>query len=75
MEISEEKIRKYAENLINNKEHLQVYNEEEKDIIINRWIRTMSNFNQNLKMTKFSIILLRKSLVKEEEELFKVQEV
>lgn len=75
LEISEEKIRKYAENLINNKEHLQVYNEEEKDIIINRWIRTMSNFNQNLKMTKFSIILLRKSLVKEEEELFKVQEV
>lgn len=75
MEISEEKIRKYAENLINNKEHLQVYNEEEKDIIINRWIRTMSIFNQNLKMTKFSIILLRKSLVKEEEELFKVQEV
>lgn len=75
MEISEEKIRKYAENLINNKEHLQVYNEEEKDIIINRWIRTMSNFNQNLKMTKFSIILLRKSLVKEEKELFKVQEV
>lgn len=75
MEISEEKIRKYAENLINNKEHLQVYNEEEKDIIINRWIRTMSIFNQNLKMTKFSIILLRKSLVKEEKELFKVQEV
>jgi len=75
LEISEEKIRKYAENLINNKEHLQVYNEEEKDIIINRWIRTMSNFNQNLKMTKFSIILLRKSLVKEEKELFKVQEV
>ena len=75
MEISEEKIRKYAENLINNKEHLQVYNEEEKDIIINRWIRTMSIFNQNLKMTKFSIILLRKLLVKEEEELFKVQKV
>lgn len=75
MEIPKEKIRKYAENLINNKEHLQVYNEEEKDIIINRWIRTMSIFNQNLKMTKFSIILLRKSLVKEEEELFKVQEV
>jgi len=75
LEISEEKIRKYAENLINNKEHLQVYNEEEKDIIINRWIRTMSIFNQNLKMTKFSIILLRKSLVKEEKELFKVQEV
>lgn len=75
LEIPKEKIRKYAENLINNKEHLQVYNEEEKDIIINRWIRTMSIFNQNLKMTKFSIILLRKSLVKEEEELFKVQEV
>lgn len=75
LEISEEKIRKYAENLINNKEHLQVYNDEEKDIIINRWIRTMNIFNQNLKMTKFSIILLRKSLVKEEEELFKVQEV
>lgn len=75
LEISEGKIRKYAENLINNKEHLQVYNDEEKDIIINRWIRTMNIFNHNLKMTKFSIILLRKSLVKEEEELFKVQEV
>lgn len=75
LEISEEKIRTYAENLINNKKHLQIYNEEEKNIIINRWIRTMSIFNQNLKMTKFSIILLRKSLVKEEEELFRVQEV
>lgn len=65
-----EDIKKYAINLINSKPHLNIYDESEKEIIINRWIRTMSVFNENLSMANFSIILLRKSLIKEEEELF-----
>lgn len=65
-----EDIKKYAINLINSKEHLNIYDDSEKEIIIKRWIRTMSVFNDNLSMTNFSIILLRKSLIKEEEELF-----
>ncbi len=65
-----EDIKKYTINLINNKPFLNIYDESEKEIIINRWIRTMSVFNDNLSMTNFSIILLRKSLIPEEEELF-----
>ncbi len=71
---SKEDIENYAKNLINNKSHLEIYNEEEKNIIINRWIRTMDVFNDNLSMTNFSIILLRKAPVKEEEELFIVNQ-
>lgn len=72
---TKEDIKKYAINLINNKRHLDNYNKEEKEIIINRWIRTMSIFNDNLSMTNFSIILLRKSLIKEEEELFIIEKL
>lgn len=67
---TEEDIKKYAINMINNKPQLNIYDKSEKEIIINRWIRTMNAFNDNLSLTNFSIILLRKSLVKEEEELF-----
>lgn len=67
---TEEDIKKYATNLINSKQHLNVYDDSEKKLMIERWIKTMSVFNDNLGMTNFSIILLRKSLVKEEEELF-----
>lgn len=67
---TEEDIKKYATNLINSKQHLNVYDDSEKKLMIERWIKTMSVFNDNLSMTNFSIILLRKSLVKEEEELF-----
>lgn len=69
-----EDIKKYAINLINSKQHLNIYDANEKEIIIKRWIRTMSVFNDNLSMTNFSIILLRKSLIKEEEELFLIKE-
>lgn len=68
-----EDIKKYAINLINSKQHLNIYDANEKEIIIKRWIRTMSVFNDNLSMTNFSIILLRKSLIKEEEELFLIK--
>ena len=67
---TEKEIKDYAVNMIRNKSQLNIYNESEKEIIINRWIRTMNVFNENLSLTNFSIILLRKSLVKEEEELF-----
>lgn len=63
-------IEKYANNLVDSKVHLNIYSVEEKEIIKKRWIRTMIVFNDNLSLTKFSIILLRKTLVKEEEELF-----
>lgn len=63
-------IERYVDNMIDNKPHLDIYNEEEKKIIKNRWERTMEVFNDNLSLTNFSIILLRKNLVKEEEELF-----
>ena len=67
-------IENYVTNLIKSKPHLNVYDAEEKTIIANRWARTMEVFNENLSMTSFSIILLRKTLVKEEEELFIVNQ-
>ena len=35
----------------------------------------MKVFNENLSLTNFSIILLRKNLVKEEEELFIINQI
>jgi len=67
---SDTDIIKYANNMIDSKANLNIYSISEKRIIKDRWIRTMKNFNENLSLTNFSIILLRKSLVKEEEELF-----
>ncbi len=67
---TEEEIEKYAVNMINSKEHLNIYNADEKTEMIKRWVRTMCVFNDNLSMTNFSIILLRKNIEKEEEELF-----
>ena len=72
---TKKEIETYANNLINNKKHLEIYNKEEKQIIINRWINTMNIFNENLSMTNFSIILLRKSILDEEEELFTIKEI
>ena len=71
---TKKEIEDYAKNMIDSKEHLKIYNAEEKKEIIKRWIRTMCVFNDNLSMTNFSIILLRKSLEKEEEELFIVEQ-
>ena len=72
---TEEDIAKYVDNLIDNKSHLNIYNTEEKKIIKKRWKRTMKVFNENLSLTNFSIILLRKNLVKEEEELFIINQI
>lgn len=71
---SYEEIKKYSENLIYSKNHLNIYSEEEKRVIIERWTRIMSVFAENLAMTKFSVILLRKNSEKEEEELFLTSE-
>lgn len=71
---SYEEIKRYSENLIYSKNHLNIYSKEEKKIIIERWTRIMSVFAENLAMTKFSIILLRKNSEKEEEELFLTSE-
>lgn len=65
-----DEIDNYVNNLIDNKEHLNIYTTEEKQMMKKRWLNTMNIFNENLSLTNFSIILLRKSLVKEEEELF-----
>ena len=67
---SKKDIEEYVTNLIRSKAQLKIYDDEAKKIIIKRWIRTMEVFNDNLSMTNFSIILLRKTPVQEEEELF-----
>lgn len=68
-------IEKYVNNVIDGKQCLSVYNKAEKNIIKRRWKKTMKIFNENLSLTNFSIILLRKSLEKEEEELFTIEQI
>lgn len=71
---SKSDIEKYVDTLIKEKQHLNIYDDDEKSIISARWKRTMEVFNENLSMTNFSIILLRKAPIKEEEELFIVNQ-
>ena len=40
-----------------------------------RWINTINIFNENLSMTNYSIILLRKSICAEEPEIFLTEEL
>ena len=61
--------------MISSKEHLKSYDEEVLQHIKKRWKSIISIFNDNLKMTNYSIILLRKSTEKEEEEIFMTKEI
>ena len=61
--------------MIDSKEHLKIYSEDEILTIKDRWKRTMTVFNENAKITNFSIVLLRKSLVPEEVSLLQTEEL
>ena len=67
---TKDQINEYVDKMINSKEHLKIYNEEEIDIIKRRWSNTISVFNDNLSMTNYSVILLRKNIYEEEPEIF-----
>lgn len=71
---TKEQINKYVNKMIDSKEHLKNYNEEEINVIKERWIDTISVFNDNLSMTNYSIILLRKNMYEEEPEIFLTEE-
>ena len=60
--------------MIESKEHLKIYNTEEINVIKERWNNTVSVFNDNLSMTNYSIILLRKNMCEEEMEIFLTEE-
>jgi len=67
-------IDKYVNKLIDSKEHLNIYNDEEKDLIKKRWAKTINVFNDNLSFATYSVILLRKSIQEEEDEIFLTEE-
>lgn len=71
---SKEKIKNYVNTVIDSKEHLKIYNTEEIKAIKERWSNTISVFNDNLSMTNYSIILLRKTMKEEEMEIFLTEE-
>ena len=71
---SKEKIKNYVNTVIDSKEHLKIYNTEEIKVIKERWSNTISVFNDNLSMTNYSIILLRKTMKEEEMEIFLTEE-
>ena len=72
---SKEEIKRYVDKMIDSKKELKAYNKEEIQVIKKRWERTISTFNDNLAMANYSVILLRKNLVPEEEEIFKTREI
>lgn len=67
---TQEQIEKYVEKMIDSKEHLKCYNCDEIKTIKNRWRNTISIFNDNLSLTNYSVILLRKNVYEEEQEIF-----
>lgn len=72
---SKKQINDYVERMIESKDHLKKYSNEELTAIKKRWKRTMTVFNENLNMANFSIILLRKNMVTEEESLLLSEEL
>lgn len=70
-----EQIKEYVDKMIESKEHLKDYSDDEISTIKTRWYNTISVFNDNLSLTNYSIILLRKNAVEEEEEVFLTKEV
>lgn len=67
---TQEQIEKYVEKMIDSKEHLKCYSHDEIKAIKNRWYNTISIFNDNLSLTNYSVILLRKNVYEEEQEIF-----
>ena len=71
---TKDQIKEYVNTMIESKEHLKIYNTEEINVIKERWNNTVSVFNDNLSMTNYSIILLRKNMCEEEMEIFLTEE-
>lgn len=65
-----EQIKEYVDKMIDSKKHLKCYSQNELKTIKERWLNTISVFNDNLSLTKYSVILLRKTLCEEEQEIF-----
>ena len=61
--------------MIDSKEHLKIYSEKDINLMKKRWQRIIEVFNENLSFTNYSVILLRKSLIEEEPEIFYTKEV
>ena len=61
----------YIADFFKHKPHLENLNNEVKRKINLRWKSIIEIFNENLKKTSFSIILLRKNSIPEEVEIFK----
>lgn len=72
---NDEQIDNYINNMINSKNHLKLYDNDALAVIKKRWKKIISIFNDNLAMTNYSVILLRKTLEPEEEEIFLTEEV
>lgn len=70
-----DQIKDYVNNMIESKKHLDDYNVEEKEVIKDRWLNIIEIFNENLSLTNYSVILLRKSMQEEEQEIFLTKEV
>lgn len=71
---SRKRVEDYVDKMIASKEHLNIYNTEEINVIKKRWNKTISVFNDNLSLTNYSIILLRKNSYEEEPEIFLTKE-
>lgn len=65
-----EKIEAYISEFFKSKPYLETLPEDVKRQIHLRWKNTIEVFNENLKRTSFSIILLRKNSIPEEVEMF-----
>ena len=72
---TKEQIENYVNYMIDSKEHLKIYSEKDINLMKKRWQRIIELFNENLSFTNYSVILLRKSLIEEEPEIFYTKEV
>ena len=72
---TKEQIENYVNYMIDSKEHLKIYSEKDINLMKKRWQRIIEVFNENLSFTNYSVILLRKSLIEEEPEIFYTKEV
>ncbi|MCF7798847.1 methyltransferase domain-containing protein [Candidatus Woesearchaeota archaeon] len=72
--LSETDLEEYVSYFLK-KEHIKNLSKEQQNQIYNRWKKTISIFNENLKYTNFSIMILRKRFEKEEPEAFLAKEI
>lgn len=75
VKVTNAQMKDYVNNMIDSKKHLDDYNVEEKEVIKDRWLNIIEIFNENLSLTNYSVILLRKSMQEEEQEIFLTKEV